>query len=375
MNLMNYSRRFTELNLMFSLGKTTYLKESDIILRFFPFQSLSKHIVGVTDHEADHHIDENLSFVYPVFVPAKKARSSQAILLLHGLNERNWNKYLTWAEYLCKMTGKPVILFPIAFHINRSPQAWSDPRSLREMLSLRRQRNGNDRSISFANLMLSERISNNPFRFYTSGRETLFDLVKLFQDIKEGNHALFTENCQIDIFTYSIGSFLAQITLMTDLKGLFSDSKLFMFCGGSIFSRMNGVSRGIMDKEAFEKMHNYYMNVFDSQKSTLLVQDKVFESFNSMISPERNAEHRTAFFRNNATRIKSILLKHDVVIPYQGVREALGGANTQNNTLLYDFPFTYTHENPFPVDVNTDSCAVDRSFNSVFSKAADFLAC
>jgi len=44
----------------------------------------------------------------------------------------------------------------------------------------------------------------------------------------------------------SIGAFLSQVVLMANQKNLFSDSRLFMFCGGSIFRSMFGVSRSIM---------------------------------------------------------------------------------------------------------------------------------
>jgi hypothetical protein len=43
----------------------------------------------------DAAIGENLHFDYPVLVPADWRRGSSCILLLHGLNERHWNKYLS----------------------------------------------------------------------------------------------------------------------------------------------------------------------------------------------------------------------------------------------------------------------------------------
>ena len=46
--------------------------------------------------------------------------------------------------------------------------------------------------------------------------------------------------------------FLAEIILMGNPDKLFSQSKLFMFCGGSVFSNMNGSSKLIMDSQAFD---------------------------------------------------------------------------------------------------------------------------
>lgn len=368
---MSYTENYNRFASLFKLGKNMDIEGTDISIRFFPFDS---NMSGAEVVNSETDILENFSFEYPVFVPAKKKKFNKAILLLHGLNERSWNKYLTWAEYLCRTTERPVILFPIAYHINRAPFSWSNPRNLMELLSFRRKKNGNDRSITFANLALSKRLSENPYRFYNSGRETMFDLITLFNRIKSGSHPLFEKNTEINIFSYSIGSFLAQITSMANINGLFSDSKIFMFCGGSIFSEMNGVSRGIMDKEAFTQLHHFYVNQFKNDYSAHFLSDEGFRSFNSMISPERDKEQRIRFFSNNSNRIKSILLKNDIVIPYNGVVEAVGDEFVKSSTKLWDFPFSYTHENPFPVGNLSIQNNVDTAFENVFSEAAQFLA-
>jgi hypothetical protein len=43
------------------------------------------------------------------------------------------------------------------------------------------------------------------------------------------------------------------------------------------------------------------------------------------------------------------------------------------NVEVMDFPYAYSHENPFPLMSGTDSLLVDNSFKKVFSKAAAFL--
>ncbi len=370
---MDYSQRFAKLNSVFRLGVNTTLEDSQVDIRFFTFRSSYSCMDSEIIHHTDMQIEENSSFIYPIFTPAKNKRAHQAILLLHGLNERDWNKYLTWAEYLCIETGKPVILFPLAFHVNRSPKSWSAPRKLQEILNLRREKNGNDRSISFANVVLSKRMSEKPLLFYTSGRQTLFDLTHLFEEIKKGNHPLFCENTRIDIFAYSIGTLLAQITLMTNPKQLFSDSKLFMFCGGSIFDKMCGVSRFIMDKEAYDTLHRYYLYCFGKEKSQEWTRDKVFDSFYSMISDKINREKRLSFFNEKRGSIKGILLKKDTVIPFEGVKKAFGEDFLYTNTQLLDFDFLYSHENPFPVGNHSYSKNVNEAFKRVFSEAANFL--
>ncbi len=370
---MKYSDRFAVLNSVFTPGKDICLPDTGIDVKNFPFESM-RIDAGCTEtslQDYDGILTENLRFGYPVFVPRGKFKSDKAILLLHGLNERNWNKYLSWAEYLCEHTGKPVVLFPIAFHINRSPRSWSDPRSMLSLLNLRRKKYSNDRSVSLANVALSERLSNNPLLFYTSGKQTFHDLEKLCTDIRKGMHPLFAPDAHIDLFAYSIGAFLAQVLLLANPGKLFSDSRLFLFCGGSIFSAMQGVSRSIMDRKAFEKLNNFYLNDFELNSS--VIRDTGFGAFRSMISPERKQAEREQFFNSPASNIQGISLVNDRVIPYSGVVQALGNECARRNISLLDFTFTYSHENPFPLTNSSDHQSVNEAFNLVFSQAASFL--
>lgn len=373
---MNYSLRYQELNAMYKMGVDMDLQNSSVCVRHFSFHSdlIPQMSENTPENLFSDKVSENISFEYPVFVSQKTKKMDRAILLMHGLNERNWSKYLTWAEYLCTETGRAVILFPIAFHVNRSPINWSNPRMLQSIYELRRKQNGNDRSLSFANVALSERISQNPYRFYSSGRQSLNDIAQLMTDIKSGRHPLFAENTQIDVFAYSIGAFLSQITFMTNPDNLFAESKLFMFCGGSIFSSMFGESRSIMDRVAFDKLLKYYKEDFSAKNESEQYRDKAFESFYSMILPERNENERLNFFKKMGSRLAGISLVHDKVIPYLGVEKALGIENTKSRINLLDFTFDYSHENPFPVG-RTMACAeVNTSFERVFLQAADFLA-
>lgn len=370
---MEFSKRYHELNAVFQLGKNIQLPDSKCYLRYFSFSSNNwTDIESASEAIFSDVVSENNSFLYPVFTPYKDYRSRDAILLLHGLNERSWSKYLCWAEYLSLKTGKAVILFPIAFHINRSPLNWSNPRMLQTIYDLRRTRNGVDRSLSFANVALSERISENPYRFYSSGRQSLNDIAKLMLQIKEGRHPLFKTDTHVDVFAYSIGAFLSQITFLANPSNLFSDSRLFMFCGGGIFSEMFGQSRTIMDTKAFDSLYNYYRYEFSPEKESKILQDNALNAFNSMIAPERNEAFRTNFFESMGSRLSGISLQNDKVIPYNGVEQALGENLAHKRIKLTDFEFGYSHENPFPIN-QTDATALNRSFLDIFSEAAVFL--
>jgi len=227
---------------------------------------------------------------------------------------------------------------------------------------------------TFANVALSYRISNQPLRFYVSGLQSAYNVQQLASEIKSGQHPLFKEGTSINIFAYSIGAFLSQILLLANTDELFTDSKLFMFCGGSIFSQMNGSARDILDKEASDRLMNYYINDFlkehlvpTSEKGISLE-----EAFRMMISPDEMRYRRESFFQSTVQRIRAISLKKDIVIPTEGVVRALGKSSLKILKEL-DFPFEYSHQIPFPQHTKGDKNEVNRAFNGVFGPAAEFL--
>lgn len=372
---MEYTKRIEELSAIFLPGREIQLDASKTVIRFCKFSSTNaKGDILISEDVLSDRIAENEDFWYPVIMPKGHNRSNKVILMMHGLNERNWKKYLPWAEYMCEQTGKAVVLFPIAFHINRSPAAWSDPRRLMHLFESRKSLVGNDRSLSLANVALSERITRNPLRFLNSGKQTLDDLIILLEGIKQGKHPLFQENASLDVFAYSIGAFLSQIAFLSNPHQLFSDSKLFMFCGGSVFSSMFGESRSIMDKTAFDRLLNYYKFEFKIPEEVSSEQVQSLSAFESMLSQEKNELNRTGFFQKAIDRISGISLKNDIVIPYEGVKKALGEELARQRVKLLDFSYAYTHENPFPVLGGSAKTDVDRSFLQVFQSAAGFLA-
>ncbi len=254
-------------------------EEHSMVIKWFPFYSepvnkedslwqnsyeivaesfQAENAITSVDLISDDTIEVNRHFSYPVIMPSSDYKPSGCIILLHGLNERHWEKYLGWADYLAAQTGKPVLLFPIAYHMNRAPVEWSEPRRMLNLVEQWKRISGDHRSLSTANAALSVRLSQDPTRFYTAGKQTGLDIVQLVRQIKSGQHPLFHSPAKVDIVAYSIGSFLAEIVLMAEEDKLFDDTRLFVFCGGSVFKHMSGDSRYIMDKGAFDTLLHYY---------------------------------------------------------------------------------------------------------------------
>lgn len=323
----------------------------------------------------DTDIRENRRFEYPLFIPSGPRSSRACIILLHGLNEPNWEKYLRWAETLAVGTGKSVLLFPIAYHINRAPSWWRDPRETRSLLLERRSEAGEDSALSFANVALSRRLSQDPTRFFASGRQTIADLVALARQVKTGKHPYLEAGASLDFFGYSIGSFLAEILLMADPGRLFTRSKLFIFCGGAIFKAMHGASKYIMDRKAYDRLFQFYCDEW-MEKTTPLANgpssdSRLLRAFNAMILPEAHQEERLAFFKTRQSSIAGIALKKDTVMPYAGVATCMGEATASACFEQLDFPFEYSHEQPF--SSKTDQAALANAFSKVFEKAVGFL--
>ncbi|HNW57976.1 MAG TPA: DUF6051 family protein [Bacteroidales bacterium] len=329
----------------------------------------------------DTLISENRSFSYPVFAPENRD-SKKVILLLHGLNERSWVKYLVWAFYLAQETESYVVLFPICFHINRSPDSWKDPRKMLPAMQNRKAIFSQANMSSFANVALSNRLTEDPLRFFSSGCQTAEDIIKLVQSIRNGEHDLIPAGCQINIFAYSIGAFLSEIILMGNPGNLFSESKLFIFCGGSVFSHMQGTSKLIMDSLAFDRVYAFYMHEFENTiKGTsplvdFLRNSKIGMAFRSMIDITRFKSLRENILRNLKGQIHSVNLVKDTVIPSTGVLATLSSWNNDMKDVveIWDFPYPYSHENPFPIFNSPLYIEVDNSFERVFSTARSFLA-
>ena len=375
---MDYSKTYNDLKSIFTNeSREISIPGSEIKIYNTGFSSEMPQ--GEFSNKNDLQIPENKSFSYPVFTPANK-KSDKVILLLHGLNERSWIKYLVWAYYLAQYTDSYVILFPISFHINRCPSSWKDPRAMVTFMKDRNSSLGNIDMSSFANIALSNRLTEDPMRFFKSGYQTTVDISKLISGIRNGEHEIIPQTGKINIFAYSIGAFLAEIILMGNPENQFTDSKLFIFCGGSVFSNMQGSSKLIMDSLAFSRVYNYYLNDFEETLNGKSPLTDFFRSsqigmvFRAMIDLGRLKTFRENILKNLKGQIHSLSLLKDTVIPSKGVISTLRNSGRDNTVEIWDFPYAYTHENPFPVFNSPLSHKVDYWFEKVFAEAALFLA-
>ncbi|HSV88324.1 MAG TPA: DUF6051 family protein [Bacteroidales bacterium] len=315
----------------------------------------------------------NREFQYAILTPIDE-HPKDIILLLHGLNERSWEKYLLWAHTLVEKTRRAVILFPIAFHINRAPANWSNPRMMQALSQKRQESNNEIRESSFANVALSLRMQYNPEMFPVSGAQSYLDIIKLCRQIKTGNHPLLQKTASISIFAYSIGTILAKILILANPFRMFSKERVFLFCGGAYLEQVNPVSRAIMDSDACKTLKSYLASnpklaqlmASSRRKAKLLPQ--AWKIFQYLISSELNKSEKNEILKKVGNRIMAVGLSCDQVFPPASIHNFFG-----NRSVSIQVPYSGSHEKPFPFDSKESYAEVVLIFEKVFSMASEFL--
>jgi len=387
---MGYTEYHRLMEEAFSLdARESSIRECGITYKTYSFSSgYSRHLPGnlkaskqerdLLSSISDSEIPENNRFRYPVFLPEGVKTVDRAIILLHGLNERSWDKYLPWARELVERTGYGVVLFPISFHMNRMPEAWADPRGMSVLSRDRNRRYDGQECASFANAAISERLDNMPERFALSGYQSVMDLLNLVNHISSGEHPVFKESTEIHFFGYSIGAFLTQVLMIANPGHIFDRSRVVLFAGGSVFSHINGISKFILDQHAFEQLRTYYLNESSWRRKTLKSYVEVLDvkniarAFMAMLSPDYFSALRERTFSAFRDRLLVFALKDDKVFPAEHIFEAFDSSGVWVNYL--DFPYPYTHEIPFPVsDDPVTAARIDTWFDNVFTEAGNFL--
>jgi hypothetical protein len=380
------------------------IQYKDIRIIFRKMYSLPvAYIDGSNDSDAA--IGENLCFHYPVFIPGRTGmgtgdkrlskRFSRMTILLHGLNERRWDKYLPWAAALCRLTNSPVIMIPVAYHLNRAPGVWSD---IRTMMPISKKRKGDDSenpTASFVNAALSQRLEERPERFLSGGMQTISDVERVIRLIRSDQDALFTPDAEIHFFSYSIGSTLTEALLMIDAEReqqqqMLSRSRACLFCGGSLLEYANPVSRAILDDRAAGRLNQFFDSLVKKacpsrfpipipipEKDNPVNTEKTLPGiFASLLRSSFAAEYRQRLFQKISSRIMGITLDIDTVFPGRGLHETWKDPEGKELISITEFtgPPQSSHVVPFPIGTDAEEQREsDQAFSQIFVHAAEFL--
>lgn len=332
-------------------------------------------------HIPDPEVEENNIFRYHIMRPEGGKKITEMVMLFHGFNEKTWDKYLPWAQKIVRETGKAVVLFPIAFHMNRAPQMWNNKRTMFALSARRKEIFPDILRSSLSNVAISVRLHAMPQRFIWSGLQTYNDVISFVEMCREGRHPAIDPGCTVDFFSYSIGSLLAEILKLTNHKGYFTNTRLCMFCGGAVFNRLSPVSKFILDSETNVALYSYLVEHIDSHRK----KDPRLNHFMSLAHPEgynfycmldykAEMEYRENRFREVSSQVLAVALKQDKVVPaYEVINTLQGvGRDVPARVEILDLSYPYQHEDPFPA-AGKEAAMVDEAFNKVFEPIISFL--
>ena len=353
-----------------------------LVVRNFSFHSPARQRVGsaqplIADSAAeseitDEEIQENKDFRYHIMMPTGVEKARNVVIMLHGLNERYWTKYLPWAASVAETTGHAVVLFPLAFHMNRAPAQWADPQRMAHLSRERKRALPDITHSSFVNAAISARLCEQPERFVLSGLESYYDLIRLVEIIKSGQHPAVDKDATIDFFTYSIGTLLGDLLMMANMSGYFSASRHVSFCGGPVVSGLHPESKFILDSEAVRKLRECLLS---KERLEVLLSDntEVEKAFRCMLDYGVGSSEREERLRGMGTRRYVIALADDHVVRVNEIRNTFGEKEKNGiHVEVMQYTYKYRHEEPFPVLQKMFS-NIDRQFLRTFDRISHFL--
>jgi hypothetical protein len=329
----------------------------------------------------DFDIACNKNFKYYILKSADVETAKGCIIFFHGLNEKKWDKYLPWAYELARKTHKAIILFPIAFHMDRAEAIWSDRHRMTEIVKFRKGKYPENTHFSYVNAAISSRLEAHPQRIFWSGLQTYSDIIEVVKEIKSNKIKSISPDADLDLFGYSIGSFLSMIIKMADPHEFFTRSKVFCFCGGMTIDRMFPISKYIMDSQATIKMQSVFTELlssdFKSDKRLRHYQDDGLHPqeswFKKMLRYNYFQKEREERIREIQSQIKAYVLEKDTVAPPMEALNTLQGGyrNIKVEVEIEDFPFEYSHMVPFPL-THKNKTEVTKAFYQFIQSASEF---
>lgn len=302
------------------------------------------------DGTADCDITANLDFRYPFLRALSKGpqeKSKHLVVLLHGLNERSYSKYVPWAFQLWRNTGAAVALFPLSFHVNRVHPPWG--RSLEAHLSRRRQVPGNE-NVHPYNCVLSERLERHPERFFWGGVESYGDVVELVRGIRAGQHPYVAADAQVDLLGYSAGGYLALGLMLGNQDGLFEKSRCVLFESGAAMRSTHLSSRLIMDMSCEVALMKLYVRftsrLANERLAHWLADHEEGRWFRALFGEEKERPRLEARLKELAPRLLAISNTTDEVIPAGAVFNTLRGKHRDTGVRVEELTLG-VHEHPF----------------------------
>jgi hypothetical protein len=309
-------------------------------VRVVPLALTSRHQALLVDE--DQALAENATFTAPLLLPEAGAPFRELTILFHGLNEGTEAKLFPWAANLAAR-GMPALIFPSSFHLARRPPSFLAARG--EAFAARKLVEGNAR-VSPYNAMLSHRMATRPDRFLRGTLQTYRDVIDLARSLDRGDSPALTTwfqpRTRVSFLGYSIGGYLAQLAMLANEDGLFSDSRALLFSTGAALAQVRPQTILILDTHAQDQLVATY-DTAEAREGRLALFDDV-GAFASERKWLLSMLYADATYREGlralGARVRAIANVRDLVFPIDAVRDALDGVGRDELELgLHELPF------------------------------------
>jgi hypothetical protein len=302
--------------------------------------------------QEDQTETENVSFACPLVLPRQPGPFRQLVIILHGLNESEYRKYFPWACTLAS-AGMPVLLFPLAFLVNRRPRRWRDDADTREQLRWRQGLAGNNVATRY-NVTLSARLQDHPDRLFRGGQQSYLDLLDVVESIRHGAFTIdgsdagtlgpqhpFAEAAQVDFLGFSIGGYLTLGLLLAEQDNtLLRDSRGVIFAAAAPWTHAdaavnaNPLSPFILDRLATDRLQAFYRSV----DADTLLENAQGRWCRAIFRAEREV------LQGPLARIRARLMTigntADTVVPAAGMAVTFGPLDCLLSLGAHEYPFS-----------------------------------
>lgn len=315
---------------------------------------------------SDKDILENNKFRFPLMRKCSASEELQkhdrVTIVLHGLNEGGFLKYLPWAYGIMLGIDAPVAIFPFTFTINRAARQWGNDRGTNYLPS-RRGIPGNG-NISEFNAIISERLDAHPERFFWGAIQSYWDLVDLVRQIRQPEQHLAPDgslpfiaqqiapNARIDFLGFSSGGYLALALLAVNHEGLFSNSRACLFATCAEMRSLGAGSPFTLDRVVQNTVRKFYVDYMATQPNDRIRhwisdpdhQEGVWLGSFGGLAPDRT--QRLERLREIAPQLLAIANSNDRVMPPGAMLDALQGKERDTGVMVKNLDLGI-HEHPF----------------------------
>jgi hypothetical protein len=302
------------------------------------------------EEDSDESISENITFRYPLVRKRPSSDIAQkrdrVTIVLHGLNEFSYRKYIPWACQILLHTDAPVALFPLTFSITRASSEW-----VKLKQSIRTQRQEIENSGQF-NAIISERLQARPQRFFWGAIQSYWDIVDLVRLIRANKHPHFAWDARIDFLGFSSGGYLALALLAVNPEGLFSKSRACLFASCVEMRNLGPGSPYTIDRATEKATRDLYVEGFDSSPNKRMkhwleehLEGRWLSSFGGL-SVDRTERLSRLRELAHEQRLLAIANCNDRIMPPGAMLDALQG-DWRNTGVPFVNLDLGIHENPF----------------------------